>query len=71
METAVYGKILDGLWQLAALENPLSHKDVRALRGKLLGLFRFRVGEYRVIFELEPGSMEIAVHAIEPRGKAY
>ena len=56
---------------LATLENPLRHKDVRALEGRLLGLYRFRIGEYRVIFELESGKTEIVVHAVEPRGKAY
>jgi mRNA interferase RelE/StbE len=71
METDVYERILDRLQRLAALENPLRHKDVRALEGKLLGLFRFRVGEYRVFFELESERKEIGVHAIEPRGKAY
>jgi len=56
---------------LATLENPLRHKDVRALEDKLLGLYRFQIGEYRVIFELGSDNTEIVVHAVEPRGKAY
>ncbi|MBP7707199.1 MAG: hypothetical protein KA243_08140 [Candidatus Aminicenantes bacterium] len=43
---------------LATLENPLRHKDVRALGDKLLGLYRFRIGEYRVIFELGSDNTE-------------
>ncbi len=46
-------RIRDRLKQLEELENPLRHKDVRALEGKLVGLYRFRIGEYRVIFELD------------------
>jgi len=63
--------VLDRLHSLSELENPLRHKDVLTLGGKLLGLYRFRVGEYRVIFELESDSIKIAVHAIEARGKIY
>jgi mRNA-degrading endonuclease RelE of RelBE toxin-antitoxin system len=56
---------------LATLENPLRHKDVRALEGRLLGLYRLRIGEYRVIFELGSDEAEIVVYAVVPRGKAY
>ena len=71
LEKSVQLRIRDRIKQLEALENPLRHKDVRALEGKLLGLYRFRIGEYRVIFELESDKTEIVVHAVEPRGKAY
>ena len=45
-------RILDLLEILGEIENPLRHKDVRALEGKLKGFYRLRVGPYRVIFEL-------------------
>ena len=71
LEKSVQTRIRDRLKQLEALDNPLRYKDVRALEGKLPGLYRFRIGEYRVIFELESDKTEIVVHAVEPRGSAY
>jgi mRNA interferase RelE/StbE len=64
-------RILDSLKDLSNYENPLRHKDVRALEGKLRAFYRFRVGEYRVIFELDPETKRIGVLAVVPRGKAY
>jgi mRNA-degrading endonuclease RelE of RelBE toxin-antitoxin system len=44
---------------------------VRALEGKLAGFYRCRVGEYRLIFELDSANKKIGVHAVGHRGKAY
>jgi len=64
-------RVLDRLGELADAENPLRHKDVRSLDGKLKEFYRFRVGEYRVIFELDPRDRRIGVLAVIPRGKGY
>jgi mRNA interferase RelE/StbE len=64
-------RILDRLGELGDAENPLRHKDVRPLEGKLKGFYRLRVGEYRVIFELDPENRRIGLLAIIPRGKGY
>ncbi len=71
METSVHVRVLDQLDQLSALENPLRHKDVRSLEGKLRGYYRLRVGEYRLIFELDTMNRKISVNSIVPRGNAY
>lgn len=63
--------LLAGLEELARLENPLRHKDVRSLEGKLKGFYRLRVGEYRAIFELDPENKRIGLLALVPRGKGY
>ena len=63
--------MLAGLEELARLENPLRHKDVRSLEGKLKGFYRLRVGEYRAIFELDPENKRIGLLALVPRGKGY
>ena len=64
-------RILDRLEKLGEAENPLRHKDVRALEGKLKGFYRLRVGEFRIIFELESNNRRIGILAIVPRGKGY
>jgi len=64
-------RILDSLEKLGKTENPLLHKDVRPLTGKLKGFYRVRVGTFRMIFELDNIKKRIGVHAIVPRGNAY
>ncbi len=64
-------RIVDGLEQLGEAENPLRHKNVRSLEGKLKGYYRLRVGEYRAIFELDPDGKRIGMLAVNPRGKGY
>ncbi len=64
-------RILDRLEKLADMENPLRHKDVRALEGKLKGFYRLRVGKYRIIFEMDSENRRIGLLAIVPRGKGY
>jgi mRNA interferase RelE/StbE len=64
-------RLLVGVEELARLGNALRHKDVRPLEGKLKGFYRLRVGEYRVIFELDPENKRIGLLALVPRGKGY
>jgi mRNA interferase RelE/StbE len=64
-------RILDRFGELGDMENPLRHKDVRSLEGKLKGFYRLRVGEYRVIFELDPENKRLGLLAVIPRGKGY
>lgn len=64
-------RILDRLGELEDDENPLRHKDVRPLEGKLKGFYRLRSGEYRIIFELDSSDRRIGILAIVPRGKGY
>jgi mRNA interferase RelE/StbE len=68
LDKTVSPRILDYLESLAETENPLRHKDVRSLEGKLKAYYRLRVGEYRVIFELDVENRRIGVLAIVPRG---
>jgi len=57
---------------IAALEkiraNPLKGKR---LRGGLEGLFSLRVGEMRVVYEIDSVQQIIIVHGIGPRGDIY
>ena len=64
-------RLLTGLEKLESSENPLSHKDVRPLVGKLRGFYRLRIGDKRLILELDRENKRIGVLAIIPRGDAY
>lgn len=71
MERSAQLRLRDRISQLEAFENPLRHKDVRGLEGKLQGYYRLRVGGYRLIFELDHMNRKININAIAPRGSAY
>ncbi|MFC2166927.1 type II toxin-antitoxin system RelE/ParE family toxin [Acidobacteriota bacterium] len=64
-------KILENLQELEGWENPCFHQDIRPLVGQLKGFYRLRVGNMRIIFELDRNNRRIGVHAIIHRGSAY
>ena len=42
-----------------------------ALRGQFSGLYRYRVGKWRVIYSIEPRTETILVLSVEHRNKVY
>lgn len=49
---------------------PVKHFDVKRLRG-MEGVFRIRVGDWRIIYEVHRKEGVIAVLEIGPRGRVY
>ena len=64
-------RVKESLLELEESENPLSHPQVRPLTGKLEGDYRFRVGDWRILFTPDKDTKVIYVFAILPRGDAY
>jgi len=52
-------------------KNPLYGNNIKPLTGKLKGLYRYRVGDWRVIYRLLKNDMIVEIVAILPRGDAY
>ena len=52
-------------------ENPRHGSNIKALTGALKGLYRYRVGDWRVIYKLKAGQRVVEIIAILPRGGAY
>ena len=52
-------------------ENPRIHPNITRLKGPLAGYYRFRVGDYRVIYQVLHGSREVTVIYIRHRSVAY
>jgi mRNA interferase RelE/StbE len=46
-------------------------KAGHALRGRLRGLYSFRVGSYRILYQLTDGGQTVRVAAIRHRSIAY
>jgi len=64
-------RILRNLEKLEDMDNPLLHRDVRPLIGKLRGFHRLRIGNFRIIFELDRKKKRIGIHIIVSREDAY
>jgi mRNA interferase RelE/StbE len=61
--------------RIAERINGLSEKlnDIRPepLRGDLIGLYKLRIGDYRVIYEIIHNEKTIVIHAIGHRREIY
>ncbi len=73
MPENMVSKVMEGLEAIALLDDPLNHPNVKKLAGIKQVWYRFRVGQYRVIFQpQEDGDVEIVyVDYVGPRGDAY
>ncbi len=45
--------------------------NIKALKGEWQGVFRLRVGNYRIVFEIHQRSLAILIIDIFHRGKGY
>ncbi|MEK6643959.1 MAG: type II toxin-antitoxin system RelE/ParE family toxin [Planctomycetota bacterium] len=51
--------------------DPRNHSNVKRLSGPFAGLWRYRIGDYRVIYRIEDRELVVMVLVISHRGKAY
>ena len=51
--------------------NPLAGPNIKRLTGKLLGLYRYRIGGLRIIYQVIERELRVAVIAIGSRGDIY
>jgi mRNA interferase RelE/StbE len=68
-DKALAKKITRCLQQLE--QNPRSQPNIKALKGDLAGLYRYRIGDYRVIYSIEDEIVRVFVVAIAHRSQAY
>jgi mRNA interferase RelE/StbE len=64
-------RIKEKLIEIALLENPPEHSQVKPLTGELRDFYRLRVGDYRLIFSLIKEEKIIAVVNITSRSGIY
>ncbi|OQW90869.1 MAG: plasmid stabilization protein [Thiotrichaceae bacterium IS1] len=50
---------------------PYRHSHIKPLKGKLAGYYRYRVGDYRVIYRIEALTKPVLINVIVHRSKAY
>ena len=68
-DKALAKKIARCLQQLE--QNPRSHPNIKSLKGEFSGLYRYRIGNYRVIYSIDDDQVQVLVIAIAHRSKAY
>ena len=52
-------------------QTPVSHPNVKALKGDYAGYYRYRMGEYRVIYSVDDEIVQVIVVAIAHRSEVY
>lgn len=52
-------------------QNPRFHPNIKPLKGNLLGYYRYRIGEYRVVYEIDDTTNQVIVTTISHRSKVY
>jgi len=51
--------------------DPLRHPNAKPLVGPLKGFFRFRMGDYRIVYQIDTGKEIVYVVRIVHRKEAY
>lgn len=69
LDRQVARRVRDGLIRLTSLEDPAT--SCKALSGPLSGLWRYRVGDYRVILDIDRGQVIIVALDLGHRGDIY
>ena len=69
MDKQTARRIRNELVEIAKLEDPRSRG--KALTGNLAGLLRYRVGDYRIICDIEDGVLLILVVDVAHRREVY
>lgn len=52
-------------------QSPRQHPNIKALKGELAGRYRYRVGDYRIIYRIKDEAEVVVVLLIKHRRDAY
>ncbi|MEH1775285.1 type II toxin-antitoxin system RelE family toxin [Nostoc sp.] len=52
-------------------QNPRFHPNVKPLKGYFAGYYRYRIGKYRVIYQVDDATNQVLVTTIAHRREAY
>ena len=68
--SAALQRKLDRCFEVLA-GSPRDHPNIKALKGAMKGCYRYRVGDYRVIYRIDDEKVLVVVLVIVHRGSAY
>lgn len=52
-------------------QSPRYHPNIKPLKGVLAGYYRYRIGDYRVIYQVDDETNQVLVFTIVHRREAY
>ncbi len=52
-------------------ESPYKHPNIKRLKGDLAGLLRYRVGDWRVVYEVDEAKKTVTILLIDHRSNVY
>lgn len=66
----IYKKISDFVYPQLR-ENPFFGSNIKKLKGEFEGLYRYRVGRYRIFYKIEDDKILVIILDIDDRKDAY
>jgi mRNA interferase RelE/StbE len=66
----IYKKILDYVYPQLR-ENPFFGSNIKKLKGEFEGIYRYRVGKYRIFYKIEDDTILVIILDIDYRKDAY
>lgn len=69
LDKGVAARVFDELDEIAKLEDPRSRG--KALTGNLAGVWRYRVGDYRILCDINDGRLVVLVVDVAHRREVY
>lgn len=69
MDQAIAKRVIDYMDEVSGLDDPRSRE--KGLAGNLAGLWRYRIGNYRVICDLVDEQLVVVALAVDHRSKVY
>lgn len=52
-------------------DTPRRHPNIKPLKGRLTGCFRFRIGDYRVVYRVDDAIKRVTISTIANRRDVY
>lgn len=52
-------------------ENPRSHPNIKPLKGEYAGYYRYRLGDYRIVYSINDETIRVLILTIDHRSKVY
>jgi mRNA interferase RelE/StbE len=60
------------MWVFKLLaDTPKRHPQIKPLKGSWRGYYRFRIGDYRVVYSIDDAKKTVIIHIIAHRREVY
>ena len=71
MDKPTRGRIDHALDIISGDPFDVEHHDIKPLHGALKGLWRYRIGKFRIVYRVNRGAKQVQIVTIRARGEVY